>query len=67
MKMMTPFRYKKSEILRERGTAQSHSGIEDGLVLTQHSRVFTIRPPAVLDPEQLIMNNSSTEPLLLDC
>jgi len=36
---MTPFRDQKSEILRERGTTQSDSGIEEGPLLTQHTRI----------------------------
>jgi len=37
--MMTPFQHQKSKILRERGTTQPHSGIEEGPLPTKRTRV----------------------------
>ena len=39
VKMMTPFRDQKPEILRESGTTQSHIGIDEGPLSTQHTGV----------------------------
>ena len=52
---MTPFQDQKFEILRDRGTTRSYSGIEEGPVLTQHTRVSRFDrlrhsiPPAVIE------------------
>jgi len=43
---MTPFRDQKSEILRERGTTQSHSGIEEGPLPTQRTRISRFNRPS---------------------
>jgi len=50
MKMMTHFRDQKSEILHERVTTQSHSGIKEGSLLSSDTACphFLIRPPMVL-------------------
>jgi len=58
---MTPFRDQKSEIMPDRGTVQSHGGIEEGPLPTQHTRVSRFDRLRRSTPlPQLFLNNSSS-------
>jgi len=62
--MMTPFRDQKTQVLRERVTTQSHSGIEEGPFPTQHTRISWSDCLRCSTPPQLFLNKSGTALLM---